>query len=195
MNRGPFIHGWARWRATHSNNRGYRHISPLRKIINLVCFLLGLGIIVFVFTKGLAGIFVPTAIFFLILVSIPTTMSVGKDLVLFQNDIAVNQKRAELPVEFNRKKAIIGYILMFTPLYLLMLGGFFFPAYNAWILFYIPTFLYTTVSVVVSQHTVENMDFGLRKYRIIHISLYILVLIGGMAVRAYIIHPWLVANG
>ena len=196
MNRGPFINGWIRYNATKGSNSVRSHKpSLLRRIINIVCFILGIALLAFIIVNGLMGIFMPTAIFFLVLLSIPTAMSVGKGLMMAENEIAINQRRADLPLEFSRKKAIWGYILMFGPLYLLMLACFFFPAYNAWIVPYIPIFVYTTISLVLSMYSVENFQFNAKKYKIIHIALYITIFALGLCVRAYIIMPWLALHG
>ena len=196
MNRGPYINGWLRYNATRSHNSARAgKPSVLRRIINIICFILGAFLLGLVIVNGLLGIFMPTAIFFFALLSVPTAMSIGKGMVMAENEIAINQRRADMPLDFNRKKAIWGYVLMFGPLYFLMLACFFFPAYNAWIVPYIPVFVYTTISAVLSMYSIENFQFNAKKCKAIHISLYIVIFILGLLVRAYIITPWLALNG
>ncbi|MBO5313534.1 MAG: hypothetical protein J6B29_06160 [Clostridia bacterium] len=195
MNRGPFIHGMARYGAVNGDrNRRYKPMSLRRKIVNLLCFLVGLAIIIFTFAKGLGEIFAVGAVFFLGICAIPTTMSIGNGLVMNERDIAINQRRAELPLDYNKRKAIGGLILMFLPLYILMLGCFLFPAHGAWIVPLIPVLLYTTISLILSVNTVEALELSVKKYRLIHTGAYILVILAGAIIRIFVIYPWLEMN-
>lgn len=192
MNRAPFFHGLARF--VHVNNKGnrrFKRVSLKRKIINAIFFALGIALLIFVFVKGLGQIFIFGAAFFLGICAIPLSMSTGKNMVLYEAYIAGNQKRANLPLDFNRKKAIIGYILMFAPLYILMLGCFFFPAHKAWVIPYIPLFMYTLISASLSAHTVEALELSMKKYKWIHILLYIGIFALGCFIRIFIMYPWL----
>ncbi|MBO5261925.1 MAG: hypothetical protein J6B45_02655 [Clostridia bacterium] len=192
MNRGPFLHGMMRYaNAQNEKNRRYKKISKGRTILNLVAFLLGLTILIVVFSLGAGAAFLAGAVFFFAICAIPFTMSVGRRFVMGELEIAINQRRAEMKLEFNVKRVMLGYVFMFAPLYIIMLGCFFFPAHDAWIVPYIPVFVYTLVAAIVSKHTVEAFDFSVKKYKWIHISLYIGILIAGVFVRIFIMYPFL----
>ncbi len=192
MNRGPFLHGMARFAAVNNKrNRRYKRVSLARTIVNIVCFLLGLAVIIAVIALGIGKIFLVGAAFFLGVSAVPLLMSAGKNMVMHETEIAINQKRAEMKLDFNKKRVIIGYFLMFTPLYILMFASFFFPALDAWIVPYIPVFVYTIIAAALTAHTVEMLDFSMKKYKLIHISLFILIAIAGFFIRAFIMFPWL----
>ena len=192
MNRGPFLHGMLRFsNVNHEKNRRHKRISLARTILNLICFLAGLTLLIVVIAMGGGPGFLAGAIFFLGVASIPFTMSLGKRFVMRELEFVVNQRRAEMPLDFNKKKAACGYIFMFGPLYILMLACFFFPAHDAWIVPYIPVFLYTLIAAILSKHTVEMFDFSTKKYKWIHISLYIGIFIVGCLARIFIVYPWL----
>ena len=192
MNRGPFLHGMLRFsNVNNEKNRRYKKISKARAILNLISFLLGLTILIVVFAMGGGPGFLAGAGFFFALASIPFTMSFGKRFVMKELEFVVNQRRAEIPLDFNPKKVKLGFCLMFAPLYIILLGSFFFPANYAWSLPYIPTFLYNTVAAILSTHTVELFDFSTKKYKWIHISLNICIIIAGAFIRIFIMFPFL----
>ena len=192
MNRGPFLHGMMRFSSVNNaKNRRYKRISPARTILNLICFLLGLTVLIVVIAMGGGPGFLAGALFFAGVGSIPFTMSLGKRFVMRELEFVVNQRRAEIPLDFNVKKTKLGFILMFAPLYVLMLACFFFPAHDAWVVPYIPVFLYTMIAAILSKHTVELFDFSAKKYKWIHISLYVGIFILGCLVRIFIIYPFL----
>lgn len=192
MNRGPFLHGMLRFaNAKYEKNRRYKKVSRARAILNLICFLLGLSTVIVVFALGGGPGFIAGAFFFLAIGSIPFTMSLGRKFVMNELEIAVNQRRCEEKLDFSTKKAMIGYTLMFAPLYIIMLACFFFPAKDAWIVPYIPTFVYTIISIILSVHTVENLDFSIKKYKRVHILLFISIAVIGALIRIFIMHPFL----
>lgn len=192
MNRGPFLHGLVRFaNVKYKNNRRYKRVSLARTIVNLICFTLGLAVIIAVIALGIGEIFLVGAVFFLGVSAVPLLMSAGKNMVMHETEIAINQRRAEMELDFNKKRVIVGYFLMFTPLYILMLASFFFPALDAWIVPYIPVFVYTLIAAVLSTHTVEILDFSVKKYKFIHTSLFISIAIAGFFIRACIVFPWL----
>lgn len=195
MNIGPYLHGMSRFASVNGEkNRRRKPLSLRRKIINIICFVAGIAIIIAVFAMGLGQIFLIGGAFFLGICIIPTTMSWGKNLVIFETEIAANQRRADMELDFNKKKAMLGYYLMFTPLYILMLGCFFFPARQAWIVPYIPILLMSVITSVLTAHTVDTLGFNLKKYKLTHIVLHIVIFVGGLFIRNYIMDPWLVLN-
>ena len=192
MNRGPFLHGMMRFSSVNNEkNRRYKRISPARAILNLISFLLGLTILIVVIAMGGGPGFLAGALFFLGVGSIPFTMSLGKRFVMRELEFVVNQRRANMALDFSARKAKLGYTLMFAPLYILMLACFFFPAHDAWVVPYIPVFLYTMIAAILSTHTVELFDFSTKKYKWVHISLYVGILIAGIFIRLFIMYPFL----
>ena len=192
MNRGPFLHGMYRFSSVNSvKNRRYKKISKARIALNLIAFILGLTILIVVIATGGGPGFLAGALFFFAIGSIPFTMSWGRRIVMSELEIAVNQRRAEMKLNFDTKKVIRGFILMFAPLYVIMLGCFFFPAHDAWIVPYIPVFVYTIIAAILSKHTVEIFDFSVKKYKWIHILLYVGIFIAGVFIRIFIMYPFL----
>ena len=192
MNRGPFLHGMYRFSNVNSaKNRRYKKISKARIALNLIAFILGLTILIVVIATGGGPGFLAGAIFFFAIGSIPFTMSWGRRTVMNELEIAVNQRRAEMKLDFDTKKVIRGFILMFAPLYVIMLGCFFFPAHDAWIVPYIPVFVYTIIAAILSKHTVEIFEFSVKKYKWIHILLYVGIFIAGVFIRIFIMYPFL----
>ena len=192
MNRGPFLHGMLRFSNVNSEkNRRQKKISKARAILNLIAFLLGLTILIVVIATGGGPGFLAGAIFFCAIGSIPFTMSWGRRMVMSELEVAVNQRRADMRLDFNVKRVIRGYVFMFAPLYIIMLGCFFFPAHNAWVVPYIPVFVYTIIAAILSKHTVELFDFSIKKYKWIHISLYAAIFIAGVLIRIFIMYPFL----
>ena len=192
MNRGPFYHGMLRFsNVNNEKNRRYKKVSKARAILNLISFILGLTILIVVFSMGGGAGFLAGAVFFFSLSSIPFTMSLGKRFVMRELEFVVNQRRAEIPLDFNVKKVKFGYALMFAPLYVIMLACFFFPAHDAWIVPYIPTALYLVIAAILSKHTVELFNFSTKKYKWLHILLFIAIFIAGIFIRIFIMYPFL----
>ena len=192
MNRGPFLHGMLRFsNVRNKDNRPYKPVSTARKIVNLICFVLGLAIIIATIALGLTKVFLVGAVFFFGVASVPLLMSIGKNMVIYEKEIAVNQKRAELPLVFDKRKVLFGYILMFAPLYILMMGCFFIPVENAWAVPYIPLFVFTLISAMLTAHTIDAFEFSMSKYKFVHTFLYIFIIVVGFFVRGLIIFPYL----
>ena len=192
MNRGPFYHGMLRFsNVNNEKNRRYKKVSKARAILNLISFILGLTILIVVFSMGGGAGFLAGAVFFFSLSSIPFTMSLGKRFVMRELEFVVNQRRAEIPLDFSVKKVKLGYALMFAPLYVIMLACFFFPAHDAWIVPYIPTALYLVIAAILSKHTVELFNFSTKKYKWLHILLFIAIFIAGIFIRIFIMYPFL----
>ena len=192
MNRGPFLHGMLRFsNVNNEKNRRYKKVSKARAILNLISFILGLTILIVVFSMGGGAGFLAGAVFFFSLSSIPFTMSLGKRFVMRELEFVVNQRRAEIPLDFSVKKVKLGYALMFAPLYVIMLACFFFPAHDAWIVPYIPTALYLVIAAILSKHTVELFNFSTKKYKWLHILLFIAIFIAGIFIRIFIMYPFL----
>ena len=194
MNRptGPYLHGMLRFsNVNNKRNRRYKRVSPLRTAVNITCFVLGLAIVITVFALGLGEIFLIGGAFFLGVSAVPLLMSFGKNMVMHETEIALNQKRADIPLDFDRKRAFLGYFLIFTPLYVLMLASFFFPALDAWIVPYIPVFVFTIVSAALTAHTVEILEFSIKRYKLLHISLFVIIAISGFFIRAFVMFPFL----
>ena len=192
MNRGPFLHGMLRFsNVNNEKNRRYKKVSKARAILNLISFILGLTILIVVFSMGGGAGFLAGAVFFFSLSYIPFTMSLGKRFVMRELEFVVNQRRAEIPLDFSVKKVKLGYALMFAPLYVIMLACFFFPAHDAWIVPYIPTALYLVIAAILSKHTVELFNFSTKKYKWLHILLFIAIFIAGIFIRIFIMYPFL----
>ena len=190
MNRGPFIHGLYRFsNVRNAKNRRYKKTSLRRKIINWICFVLGAAILVLSIFMGAGAIIFGGALFFLCFAAIPFITSVGKNMMLYEHEIAINQKRAEEKLDFDVKRAKLGYILIFLPNYVAMLACFLIPAHDAWIVPYIPIFVFNLISVLLTEHTVETFDFSTKKYRKIHSLLYISIFILGALLRIFVIFP------
>ena len=192
MNRGPFLHGMYRFSNVNSEkNKRYKKISKARIALNLIAFILGLTVLIVVLANGGGPGFLAGAIFFFAIGSIPFTMSWGRRIVMSELEIAVNQRRAEMRLDFNTKKVVRGFVFMFAPLYIIMLGCFFFPAHDAWVVPYIPVFIYTIIAAILSKHTIEIFDFSVKKYKWIHILLYVGIFISGVFIRIFIMYPFL----
>ena len=192
MNRGPFIHGMLRFsNAINEKNRRYKKVSKARAILNLIAFLLGLTILIVVISLGGGPGLIAGAIFFFAIGSVPFTMSWGRRTVMSELEIVINQRHADMKLDFNVKKVVRSFVLMFAPLYTIMLGCFFFPAHDAWMVPYIPVFVYTIIAAILSNHTIELFNFNTKKYKWIHISLYIAIFIAGVFIRIFIMYPFL----
>lgn len=190
-----YMHGMVRFsNVRNKNNRRYKRVSNVRKAVNIICFILGIAIIIAVLAMGLAQMFIVGALFFFGVACVPLFMSIGKNMVMHETEIAANQKRAEQDLNFSVKKAMTGFFLMFTPLYVLMLGCFFIPVEDAWIVPYIPLFVFTLISVLLSAHTVEMLDFSMKKYKVVHTLLFIGIIVFGLLARGYFIFPYLNAQ-
>lgn len=190
MNRGPFIHGMIRYsNVRNEKNTRYKRVSLKRKIINAICFLLGLFILVISIINGLGKIILVGALFFGILAFIPFMTSIGKNMLMYEFEIACNQKRAEMELNFDVKRAKLGYFLIFSPLYASLFLCLLFPAHKAWIIPYIPIFFTTTITAILTAHTVEGLDFSIKKYKWTHILVNLGILIVGGLIRVLLIYP------
>ena len=190
MNRGPFIHGWYRFsQVRNAKNRRYKKTSLKRQIINWILFALGAGILIFSIIKGIGPIILAGAIMFLGLGSIPFITSVGKNMLMYEHEIAINQKRAEIQLDFDVKRVKIGYVLIFLPIYLAMLACFFIPVHDAWIVPYIPICVFNIISVLLTENTLYAFDFSTKKYKWIHTLLYIGIFVVGALIRIFIMYP------
>lgn len=190
MNRGPFIHGMIRYsNVRNEKNRRYKKTSLRRKIFNLICFALGLGILIIAIINGLGELIIFGSLLFGSLALIPFITSVGKNMLMYEYEIAVNQKRAETELSFDIKRTKIGYALIFAPLYVAMFLCLLIPIHKAWIVPIIPICFTNVIVIILTAHTVEVFDFSTKKYKWIHILLHLGILLLGSLIRALIIYP------
>ena len=143
----------------------------MKKLFNILFSIiaLALGIAIVVILHGILGsalvLLVPVllglgAVFFLLIK--------GKSLIIKEKTAIEYQTAARVPVHFSKKKVVLGYIMMFSVMWLFMPGVFLIPANIAWIYILPPVGLFYLVMANNWKHQWCEFGFKKRYYFLMH---------------------------
>ena len=167
-------------------------IDILRIVVNCVCFLVA-GLIVLLL--ALAGIFdniahaVPMYIgLVLLLGGVPAIMAAGNRMIKKQDDIISLQVHFNQPKSFNKRSVILGYVLMFLPLYVFLTATILIP-HGIFVAFFIPISVMTFMIIRMKRAMLDTFNISRKKYGLIHTISFIFSIILGFILRSTVVIP------
>ena len=163
--------------------------SKGRTIINVICGILGIGMLVVItLYGGLVAILAGLGFFGLIFAFL-FSMHQGKEMLLTQCCIVKEQLNNDLPVSFDNKKARLGFVLSFAPIYIIMHILSFIPGGWLWFVPYVPFCIICLLLSYMSRGFVEVFNYNIQKYNACHVGAHLFVLTVGTLVRELLIAP------
>jgi len=169
-----------------------RKIDFLRIIVNGVCFLAA-GLIVLLL--ALSGLFdnivhaVPMYIgLVLFLGGVPAIMAAGNRMIKKQDDAISTQVYFNQPKSFNKRSVILGYVLIFLPLYVFLTSTILIP-HGIFVAFFIPISVMTFMIIRMKRAMLDTFNISKKKYGLIHTASFIFSIILGFVLRSTVIIP------
>lgn len=173
------------------NKNGF---NIVRIIVNTVCFLLAGVVILLIYVSGIFNNIknaIPTYIVLvLILAGIPALMSLGNKMIVKEDSKIALQVLYNQPVSFNKKAIILGYIIMFFPMYLFIFASLLIP-YDSiiWAMFFIPGSLILFTISKLKKEMLSPFKMSKRRYSLIQTGTFLLVTLVGFVLRFAVILP------
>jgi len=173
--------------------KGSNKINIVRLIINILAFVLAAVLIIGFFASGFINQIkqaIPVYIgIVIVLAGIPSLMALGNRMIIKQDSIISTQILFNQPISFNKRPVIWGYVIMFFPLYLFILGTLLLPYDSIWIMFFIPSSVITFVLSRLKAEMLTPFKISRRKYKLCHFGAYSFSIITGVALRFTLIIP------
>ena len=174
--------------------------SIVKLIINTVCFLIAGCVILALISLGAIDKIkqaLPVYIgIVVILAGIPALMAFGNRMIIKEDEKISLQAHFNKPVSFIKKNVILGYVIMFFPLYLFILATLIIPFESAWAIFLIPASVITFVLAKLKGEMLSPFKISKRKYILFHFGAYAASVIIGILLRITVILPYIEAlNG
>ena len=167
----------------------YRRPSPLRRAINIICYILSAIMLGVIFAYGGFVAFIVGGAFFGLILAFFSSMSVGKDLIYTQYMIANEQIRGERPLDFSHKLVKLGYVMSFAPIYIIMLVALLVPGGYLWFIPWFPFFVISILLAYMSAGYIEIFNYKMRKYVLYHLGAHLFTFIAGTLIRELLIMP------
>lgn len=166
-----------------------RRKSKARTVINIICGIFGIGMLVIITLYGGLVAILAGLGFFGIIFSFLFSMHHGKELLLTQSCIVKEQLNNDLPVEFNGAHVKWGFVLSFTPIYIMMFIMTLIPGGWLWFVPYLPFCIICLLLSHMSRGFVELFNYNIHKYNACHVGAHLFVLIVGGLIRQLVILP------
>ena len=175
---------------------GNGSFNIFRLIVNIVCFAIAGIIIVALLMTGALDNMKEAIPFYIaiviILAGIPAFMALGNRMIIKQDSIIEMQTRFNQPVKFSKRSVILGYGIMFSPLYLFILGSLLIPFEGgAWAIFFIPASVITFVLSKLKGEMLAPFKISKLKYRCCHLGAYAICVLSGILLRIAVILPYI----
>ena len=169
--------------------------SIVKLIINTVCFFIAGCVILALISLGAIDQIkqaLPVYIgIVVILAGIPALMAFGNRMIIKEDEKISLQAHFNKPVSFIKKNVILGYVIMFFPLYLFILATLLIPFESAWAIFLIPASVITFVLAKLKGEMLSSFKISKRKYTLCHFGAYAASVIMGALLRFTVIIPWM----
>ncbi len=143
----------------------------MKKVLNIIFSLIALilGIVIIVLLHGILGsalvliipILLGAALIFFLLIQ-------GKNFIIKEKTAIEYQTAARVPINFSKSKIILGYIMMFSVMWLVIPGVFLIPANIAWIYIDAPLLLFYLVMAGNWKNQWCEFGFKKRYYFLMH---------------------------
>lgn len=167
----------------------YRRPSPLRRAVNIICYILSAIMLGIIFAYGGFVAFIVGGAFFGVILTFFSSMSVGKDLIYMQYMIANEQIRAEKPLDFSHKLVRLGFIMSFLPIYIITTAALLIPGGYLWFIPWFPFFVIAILLAYMSAGYIEIFHYKMSKYVLCHLGAHLFSFITGTLIRELLIVP------
>ena len=171
-------------------------VNIFRLIVNIICFALAGIIIAALIMTGAFDNMKDAIPFYIaiivILAGVPAFMALGNKMIIKQDSIIEAQIRFNQPVSFSKRSVILGYVIMFSPLYLFILASLLVPFEGGgWAIFFIPASVITFVLSKLKEEMITPFKIPKRKYKLSHLGAYALSVLIGALLRFTVILPYI----
>lgn len=163
--------------------------SKLRIVLNILGYIAAAAILGYVCYYGGIVAFLVGGAFFFSIAALLISMHVGKEMLLTQSCIVKEQLNNNLPISFSKKRAVVGFLLSFIPIYLMLFVSTLVPGGYLWIIPYLPFFIIALLLSHMSHGFVEIFNFNKHKYNACHVLAHLFVLIVGSTIRLLLLTP------
>ena len=171
--------------------------SIVKLIINTVCFLIaGCVILALISLGAIDNIKQALPVYIgivVILAGIPALMAFGNRMIIKEDEKISLQAHFNKPVSFIKRNVILGYIVMFFPLYLFILATLLIPFEGGWAIFFIPGSVITFVLSKLKAEMLSPFKIKKKNYNICHFCAYAFSVIIGALLRFAVIIPYMEA--
>ena len=171
------------------------NFSIFKIIINGVCFALAAFLLIGFFASGAINDYkqaIPVYIgIVIVLAGIPALMAAGNRLVIKEDEKISIQALHNVPISFSKRNVIIGYIVMFFPLYLFILSTLLLPFEGGWAVFFIPASVITFVLSKLKAEMLSPFKITKKRYNLAHFGAYAFSVIAGAIIRFTVIIPYI----
>lgn len=144
----------------------------MRKVFKILSNVLGVLLCLLLFWV-LLGIFRGSVIFViiaaLIVFIISFLLSNGKKMIMKERTIIDNQLAAKVPINFSKKRVILGYVQMFSFLWLLIPSVFLIPSSVAWAYILPPVLVVFFALSSYWKNTWLELGFTKGRYFLLHL--------------------------
>ena len=165
-----------------------------RFVKNLFFFVLS-GILVFIvhilgIFRNASNAFPLYTVLLFILCGLPLFMGYGYRIIRKQDENISLQALHNEPIKFKKYAVVIGYIMMFSPLYSLIFLTLLIPFDTLiWLALYIP---FSVVNLVVTkrrQSDISAFGMSLKRYRLYHTIAFFACTCSGLLLRFFVVMP------
>jgi len=166
-----------------------RRKSKFRTVINIIAGILAFAVLGLVIAYGGIVAILAGLMFFGVIFGFLFSMHQGKEMLLYECFIVKEQLNHDLPVDFNKRRVKMGFLLSFAPIYVIMLIASLIPGGWLWVVPYLPFFIICLILTYMSHGFVEVFNFSHGKYRLCHLGAHLFVLTCGTLIRELLIVP------
>ena len=163
-----------------------KKISPkTRKILNIAFFMIGVALAALSFRLFGKTAFIIYAICFT-LVFCPLIMRAGIGSIMYERLCVINQISADMPIDYNKKRFVIGYFKAFTPMYAFIFASLLMPARGLWVVPFIPSMIAWFVFYKMLMNPWVDIGRKKSRYRLIHLTVLAALLIAAVLIRVVV---------
>lgn len=166
-----------------------RKMSRARKIANILGIIFGVAFLGLIVVYAGIGAILAGLLFFGTIYGGLYTLHTGKELLLYESDIVKNQLNNNIPIDFNVKRAKLGFFMAFAPIYVMMFIAGLVPGGWLWFVPYMPFFAICLILTYMSHGFIEIFNFSHAKYRLCHLCAHLFVFTASTLIRELIITP------
>ncbi len=128
----------------------------------------------------------------IMLCGLPLFMGYGYKIIRKQDEIISLQVLHNQPIKFNRHAVIVGYLMMFSPLYALIFLTLLIPFDTLiWLALYIPFSVMNIAISKIRQTDISAFGMSVKKYKLYHLIAFLSCTCSGLLLRIFVVMPLL----
>ena len=163
-----------------------KKISPkTRKILNIVFLIIAAAFAVGSFSLLGKTVFIIYMIGFT-LVCCPLIMRAGIGSIMYERLCVINQISADMPINYNKKRFVVGYFKAFTPMYAFVFASLMMPARGLWVVPFIPSMIAWFIFYKMLMNPWVDIGWKKSSYRLIHLTILFALLLVAVLIRVFI---------